>query len=155
MLVNLTLLKFLFIIYFVITPLFILALLYHTPVPMHINMEILIQFNYTLETARLFLDSSIGDIKCIESINSLLLQTMSGIIAFQASNLNQKGAGPNKLLKAYPYFRISHSCTGSYAVSPVRWEIERKSTGATVPDGWSTSLLNSAHLLRSEGLTAL
>ena len=60
---------------------------------MHINMEILIQFNYTLETARLFLDSSIGDIKCIESINSLLLQTMSGIIAFRASNLNQKGAG--------------------------------------------------------------
>ena len=48
------------------------------------------------------------------------------------------------------------SVSGSFAtVSPVRWEIERRSAGATVPGGWSTSLLNSAHLLRSEGLTAL
>ena len=48
------------------------------------------------------------------------------------------------------------SVSESFAtVSPVRLEIERKSAGATVPGGWSTSLLNSAHLLRSEGLTAL
>ena len=48
------------------------------------------------------------------------------------------------------------SVSGSFAtVSPVRWEIERRSAGATVPGGWSTSLLISAHLLRSEGLTAL
>ena len=35
------------------------------------------------------------------------------------------------------------------------WQLERRSAGATVPDDCSTSLLNSAHLLRSEGLTAL
>ena len=42
-----------------------------------------------------------------------------------------------------------------YTVSPMRWQLERRFLGARSQECRSTSLLNSAPLLRSEGLTAL